>query len=176
MNEYGLLIRQDNRYGTEHIAVLVVRREKDRPAPMGCSTDGEQSWDGEVQPHLRGTMLDGLCCDGHISDYGGGEFIGFAPEYRDVYSIELPKLTKMTKTLKRVVAQKEKDKAYEPGDVFVSLAKALKLSFAVIKNDRNPDGWNYMTIVEGRNRLRQMIEDAVAVERKRNAEKRATTD
>jgi hypothetical protein len=32
-----------------------------------------------------------------------------------------------------------------------------------------------MTIVEGRNRLRQMIEDAVAVERKRNAEKRTTT-
>jgi hypothetical protein len=169
MKEYGLLIKQSNRFGTEHIEALVVCREKDREAPLGCSGDGERAWDGDVPPHMRGMQLDGLCCDGHISDYGGGEFIGFAPEYRDVFSIELDKLQRMTKTLKRVVAQKEKDKSYEPGDIFVSFAKALKLTFAVVKNDNNPHRqWNYMTIVEGRNCLRRMIDDAVAVEKKRH--------
>jgi hypothetical protein len=170
VKEYGLLIKQSNNYGTEHIMVLVVCRQKDREAPIGCSTDGENEWDGDVPVHLRGTALDGLCCDGHISDYGGGEFIGFVPEYREVFSMELPKLNRMAKTLKRVVARKEKDKAYEPGDIFVSFAKALKLSFAVIKNDNNPNHeWHYMTIEEGRNCLRRVIEDAVAAHRKRRA-------
>jgi hypothetical protein len=170
VNEYGLLIKKDNRYGTEHISALVVRREKDRAAPLGCSTDGEHGWDADVPLNLRGTALDGLCCDGHISDYGGGEFIGFTPEYREVFSMELPKLNRMAKTLKRVVARKEKDKAYEPGDIFVSFAKALKLSFAVIKNDNNPQHqWHYMTIEEGRNCLRRVIEDAVATHRKQHA-------
>jgi hypothetical protein len=169
MKEYGLLIKRENRYGTEHILVQVVCREPDREAPLGCSNDGERGWDGDVPKHLHGTQLDGLCCDGHVSDYGGGEFIGFTPEYREVYSIEMDKLARMSKTLKRVVAQKEKDKAYEPGDTLVSMAKALKLSFVVMQNGRKPDEvrWNYMNIVEGRNCLRRVIEEAVAEERKR---------
>jgi hypothetical protein len=167
MKEYGLLIRKRDVFGTPHIMATVVCREKGRDAPLGCSSDGEAEWDEQVPKHLRGTALDGLSLDGHISDYGGGEFIGFTPEYREVFSMELPKLNRMAKTLKRVIKQKEKDESYEPGDTFVSFAKALKLSFAVVNNENNADRpWHYMTIIEGRNCLRRMIDEAVTAFRK----------
>jgi hypothetical protein len=50
-----------------------------------------------------------------------------------------------------------------PGVKFMSFAKALKLSFAVVrigKRRPNPD-WRFMSIAEGRNCYRQMIDGAV---------------
>jgi hypothetical protein len=46
----------------------------------------------------------------------------------------------------------------------MALAKALKLSFAVerIKRNGNSDDWRWMSVEEGRNRYRALIEEAVA--------------
>ena len=164
--EYGLLLRRDNRYGTDHLSMEVVRREEGRDGPLGCSSDGESSWEKDVPKHLIGLQLDGLTCDGHASrDYKSLGFIGFEPEYMNVYSATLPKLERMRKTLKKVLAAKDKDKAYEPGDLLASIANVLKLSFVVVKRDnpRDPDGrqWDYMSVAEGRNCLRRLIEDMV---------------
>ena len=58
----------------------------------------------------------------------------------------------------------QKDQAREPGDNFMSLAKSLKLSFAVerIKRNGNEQDWRWMSVEEGRNRYRALIEQAVA--------------
>jgi hypothetical protein len=46
----------------------------------------------------------------------------------------------------------------------MSFAKALKLSFAIVRiGERRPNPeWPFMSIAEGRNFYRRMIEDAVA--------------
>jgi hypothetical protein len=70
-----------------------------------------------VPKHLRGGQLDGLCMHGFISDYNECDYIAFMPEYRDVCAVDLPKVERMCKTLKRVTTQINKDKAREAGDV-----------------------------------------------------------
>ena len=165
MKQYGLLIERVNRYGSEHIIVRPVARDEAKDSmPIGCSSDGESSWDEKCPRHLHGLQLDGLCLDGFVSDYGNCSFIGFEAEYREVFSIELPKLTRMTKTLKRVVAQQQRDKAYEPGDRFVSFAKALKSSFVAyrIKSSDGECKFGFLNVIDGRNYLRRVIEETEA--------------
>jgi hypothetical protein len=72
------------------------------------------------------------------------------------------KLARMLKAIKRVNARIEKEEAREPGDRFMALA--LKLSFAVerIKRNGNEQDWRWMSVEEGRNRYRAMIDEAVA--------------
>jgi hypothetical protein len=64
--------------------------------------------------------------------------------------------------------------AREPGDKYMALAKALKLSFAVerIKRTGNDGGWRWMSVEEGRNRYRALIEDVVAEAVARKAAKK----
>jgi hypothetical protein len=81
-----------------------------------------------------------------------------------VYAVDERKLGFMARSIKRVNARIEKDEAREPGDKFMAFAKALKLSFAVVRVDerrRDPD-WRFMSIEEGRSCYRNMIENAVA--------------
>jgi hypothetical protein len=163
--QYGLLIRHAVEYGTEKITIELCRREEGRDHPIGCGSDGENQFDPATPQHVYGLQLDELGCYGHVSDYKNLGFIGFTPEYRNVFSADLPKLARMTKTLKKVVAQQRRDNANEPGDVLMSLAKALKLSFVAMKREKaRYDGteWNFMTITEGRNCLRRVIEEALA--------------
>lgn len=164
VKEYGLLLQRENRHGTDYVVARIVRR--DGESPIGCSTDGEREWDGEVPKHLRGTHLDGLCMHGFVSDFGDCDYIGFEPEYRDVYAVDLRKAQAMAKTIKRVVAQQERDKAREPGDVLASFAKALKLGFVAKRRGPNKGSsysdneWNFMSIAEGRNEFRHLINEA----------------
>jgi hypothetical protein len=170
--EYGLLVERINNHGTEYIVARVTSRRDDKP--YGCSSDGEMEWDADVPKHLRGGRLDGLCMHGFISDFSECDYIGFQPEYRDVYAIDLPKLERMRRTMKRVTAQITKDKSYEAGDVFMSLAKALKLSFVVHRIGKVVQGgawcdnqWHFMDIESGRNYFRNAIEQARDELRKR---------
>jgi hypothetical protein len=168
---YGLLLERANNYGTEYVIARVTSRRGD--APYGCSLDGEQSYSGTPK-HLEGTQLDGLCMQGFVSDVNDFAFIGYDPEYHDVYSLHLPKLERMTKTLTLVVARQREDEARELGDVFVSLAAALKLDFAVERVGQRRGSsyadrdWHFMSIAEGRNRYRQLIEEAQHEVRERN--------
>lgn len=164
-DQYGLMIDRVNQHGTEYVEVHVVRRrEEDGDRPLGCSGDGEMYLGYGCPKHLLGLVVDGLGMYGFVSDSGDAAFIGYGVEFRNVHSIDERKLGRMLKALKRVNARIEKDDAREPGDKFVAFAKALKLSFAVVRigeRRRDPD-WRFMSIVEGRNCYRQMIDGAVA--------------
>jgi hypothetical protein len=162
-DQYGLLIDRTNNYGTDYVEVHVVRREPSGEAPLGCSGDGELYLGYGCPKHLIGLALDGLGIYGFVSD-SDSSFIGTDVEFRNVYASGAGKLARMLKAIKKVNAQIEKDDAREPGDKFVAFAKALKLSFAVTRigeRRANPD-WRFMSIAEGRNCYRQMIETAVA--------------
>jgi hypothetical protein len=170
-DEYGLLIDQRNYYGSEYVEAYISRREKDGDHPLGCSGDGETMPGYGCPNHLLGLALDGLGIFGHISDGKDPAFICHGVEYRNVYASDERKLARMLKAIKRVNARISKDEAHEPGDKLMALAKALKLSFVVKRIGParpNPD-WNFMSITEGRNAYRRMIEEAVETARKRVA-------
>lgn len=163
-DEYGLLIEKVIRYGTEYVEVRVARREERYEHPVGCPSDGDNFLGYGTPKHMLGLVVDGLGMYGFVSETGEPTFIGADIEFRDVHALDEAKLTRMLKALKRVKARVEKDEAREPGDKFMALAKALKLSFAVerIKRNSNSDDWRWMSVEEGRNRYRAMIEETVA--------------
>jgi hypothetical protein len=165
-DEYGLLIERVNRYGTEYVEVRVARREAKYEHPVGCPSDGDNFYGYGCPKHMLGLVVDGLGMYGFVSDgeFREPDFIGAEIEFRDVHSVGEIKLTRMLKALKRVKARVEKDEAREPGDKFMALAKALKLSFAVVRIKRNGDSndWRWMSVEEGRNIYRALIEEAVA--------------
>lgn len=163
-DEYGLLIEKVIRYGTEYVEVRVARREERYDHPVGCPSDGDNFLGYGTPKHMLGLVVDGLGMYGFVSETGEPTFIGADIEFRDVHALDEAKLTRMLKALKRVKARVEKDEAREPGDKFMALAKALKLSFAVerIKRNSNSDDWRWMSVEEGRNRYRAMIEETVA--------------
>jgi hypothetical protein len=165
-HEYGLLIDRVNNHGTDYAELRVVRRERDREHSVSCPSDGELFAGYGTPKHLLGLALDGLGIYGFVSEGKDPAFIGCDVEFRNVYATDEIKLARMLKAIKRVNARIEKDKAREPGDKFASLAAALKLSFAVERIARRGNGdtadWRWMSNAEGRNRYRQMIEEAVA--------------
>jgi len=160
--EYGLMLARTNFYGTEYIEVHVVRREEGRDAPLGCSGDGEQFYDSGAPKHLIGLRLDGLGMYGFVSDGKDPAFIGNDVEYRNVYAMDERKLRGMVKTIKRINDRIQKTEAREPGDKLMAFAAALKLSFVVERIGRAPNlDWRYMSVVEGRNRYRDLIETLI---------------
>jgi hypothetical protein len=163
-DQYGLLIERVQRYGTEYVEVRVARREERYEHPVGCPSDGSLFAGYGTPKHMLGLVVDGLGIYGFISETGEPAYIGCDIEFRDVHAVDEPKLTRMLKAIKRVKARIEKDEAREPGDKYMALAKALKLSFAVerIKRNGNSDDWRWMSVEEGRNRYRALIEEAVA--------------
>jgi hypothetical protein len=163
-DEYGLLIEKVLRYGTEYVEVRVARREERYDHPVGCPSDGSMFAGYGTPKHMLGLVVDGLGMYGFVSETGEPAFIGADIEFRDAHALDEAKLTRMLKALKRVKARIEKDEAREPGDKFMALAKSLKLSFAVerIKRNSNSDDWRWMSVEEGRNRYRALIENTVA--------------
>ena len=170
VHEYGLLIERVNRYGTEYVDVRLARREPQYDHPVGCPSDGEMLFGYGCPRHLIGLALDGLGMFGFVSDSGDPAFIAHDVEFRDVHASSEAKLRRMMTAIKRVNTRIEKADAREPGDKFMALASALRLSFAVerIKRNGDADDWRWMPVTEGRNRYRALIEQAVgeAVERK----------
>ena len=165
-DEYGLVIEPVNRYGTEYIEVRVARRDDSHEYPIGCPSDGDNYLGYGTPKHMLGLVVDGLGIHGFISDgeFRAPEFIGADIEFHDVHSITERKLKSMAKAIRKVSARIEKDEAREPGDKYMALAKALKLSFAVerIKRNGSEQDWRWMSVEEGRNRYRALIEEAVA--------------
>ncbi|MBO0716108.1 MAG: hypothetical protein J2P55_02075 [Rhizobiales bacterium] len=168
--QIGLLVRHVNRHGTPYVEVLLCSREGDADDPRGIS-DSPTNYD--LPKHLQGLALDGLGIYGFVSQYRDGDdglcsFIGAEAEYRDVYCVEQARAERMFKTLKKINARIAKDRAYEPGDKFAALANVLRLDFVVEdrQNDlpRSGERWRWMTVPEGRNRYRELIEAAKQAE------------
>jgi hypothetical protein len=163
-DQYGLLIEKVIRYGTEYVEVRVARREEKYDHPVGCPSDGSDFLGYGTPKHMLGLVVDGLGMYGFVSHTGEPSSIAYDVEFRDVHSISERKLKSMTKAIRKVNAKVEKDDAREPGDKFMALAKSLKLSFAVerIKRNSDSDDWRWMSVEEGRNRYRALIEETVA--------------
>jgi len=165
MLTYGLLIEATNRYGTTYVEARVVCRENSDDFPRGCSSNpwGE---DYDAPKNFHGLYLDGLTMRGFHSDLNR-VFIGYEPKYCDMHSVNANKANRMAKTLKRIDAAIAKAEAHSPEDVFLALAKALKLSFVVEKNPNKPsfgssysdNQWYWMSVASGRNRYRRLIEE-----------------
>jgi hypothetical protein len=157
MNTYGLLIRRENRYGTEYISAQLVKREDGHDAPRGVLSEYDRP------KHLEGLHLENLGIEGFILD--DGHLCGFQPGYRSVHHAYEHDVVAMAKTLKLINAKLRKDAAEEPGDILASFAAALKLSFVVEMRSRDSyynsaNQWRWMSIAEGRNRFRQLVADA----------------
>ena len=163
---YGLLIQRFNRYGTEYVAARLICRESGADYPVNPSSDGESVFYGSAPKHLHGLQLAELGMKGFVSEMNHFQYIGYEVEYEEVRGIHLPQIERMAKTLRKVVNFINKQSAHEPGDYFLAFAKSLKLSFVVEQTGGREAGfyqdckWRWMTIEEGRNRFRQLIEEA----------------
>lgn len=159
---YGLLLRKANRYGTDYVvAEVIVRNEEGKIRNASDSITYDR-----IKP-LNTYALEGLQMDGFVSEFGDPRYIGFEPRYRDRYSVELRDAMRMAKTLGKIYAHVKKAFAQEPGDWFMSLCKVLKISFVV--ESKNPhytssyddNKWRWMSVGEGRNRYRELINEVV---------------
>jgi len=174
MREYGLLLNTTSEYGTQYIKVSVVSRESDKDHPLSCDSDGEMENNPDVPKHMHGLLLAGLGLYGFVSDTTTTAFITGDPEYRDIFTVDLRRSERMVKTLTRIRARMHKDRAYEPGDQFSALAASLKLTFAVeqVASDGTiRRAWRWMSLAEGRNRYRNLIDNtrATVMERKQSS-------
>lgn len=170
---YGLLIeRADDpaRFGlprTIRVRARLVRREADKQHPLNPPNE---DFGADFPPHLKRMTLEDLAMLGWVSDYGAHDFIGYEPTYYNRYRIGLRNAERMVKTLKHIGKRFEKDAAFSAVDQFVSLCTALRLEFVVERiGDQHPGeylysdhNWRWMSIAEGRNRYRAMIEAARA--------------
>jgi hypothetical protein len=169
--EYGLLVQRRKIYGTDYIEATVCKRTDEYHHPIGTGGDSGTQYDDRVPKHLHDTILDGLGLRGCIYESGPGSeprYLHYEPGYHDLHSATLSVLLRMVRTLKIVWKHLAKDKAREPGDQFMSLARALKLTFVAVRDTNRtgptqPEDWAwYKNIEDGRNVYRRMIEDAQA--------------
>ena len=167
---FGFFLERNNRHGTEHITARVVPRENGNHHPLGVGFD----WNWP-----KGMYLDGLGIDGFVSDSNDGDYIGHSPEYRDVYSVGMSNAPKMVKTLKAIWKRIDKDAARDPGDMLLSMGKVLGLTFVVVAVSHRPGGawsdqdYRWMSLGEGRNEFRALIEAAKNDVRARNGKSAA---
>jgi hypothetical protein len=163
-NVYGLLLQHTTKFGTRYLTASVVRRKNDASHPLNCS---DNAFSEDRPEFMQKFQLDGLQMRGFISTGMDKQFIGWEPNYYDVYSIHPRDAKRMVTTFKAIEARVSKDAAYhDPIDSFMSLCAALKLEFVVECKDKHPASgsyadstWRWMSIAEGRNRYRQMIAD-----------------
>src|ERR1700690_1029933 len=92
---YGLLLRREVSKYLGNVALIaeVVKREGDHHAPRNCG----QGW-----PWESGHYLDGLTMRGFVADSEPFNFIGFDPEYVNVFTVDEHKAKRMATTLHRV--------------------------------------------------------------------------
>lgn len=166
---FGLLLeRSDDRAGygisrTIRVRAALMRRDQGHDHPLN-----PPSYSYDLPKHLQGMTLDDLAARGFVSDLDGNPFIGFEPGYYGRYCTELHDAERMVKTLKHIHRRFEKDAAYTAVDQFVSLCATLRLEFVVERADDYAsssycdNNWRWMSIAEGRNRYRQMIDTARA--------------
>ena len=145
---YGFQIEAAEKYDSVGITARVLVREDNSASPINPRSGVESAIWGAPK-HLHGLALDGLGFYAHFyADDSDGRvpLIGFTPKYRDAL---------------------EKADATEPGDIIMATATALRFDFVVERiDDHEARGpmygdmrWRWMTMGEGRNRLRRMIDE-----------------
>ena len=166
---YGFQIEAAEKYDSVGITARVLVREDNSASPINPRSGVESAIWGAPK-HLHGLALDGLGFYAHFyADDSDGRvpLIGFTPKYRDVFSVDRANAQAMVKTLTRIGRALEKADATEPGDIIMATATALRFDFVVERiDDHEARGpmygdmrWRWMTMGEGRNRLRRMIDE-----------------
>lgn len=152
---YGLLLSANTRYNSNYLVARLVKREGDHHAPRNCT----RSSCYDDRPHY-----DGLSLTGFVTERNG-DFLQHDPRYENVYSIEENDAIQMAKVLRKINKRIRDDNSHEPQLVFMSLCKALKLSFCVEQiGDSNSSSydscrWKWMSVFEGCIRWGKMIEE-----------------
>ena len=170
---YGFRIEIGDSYGDPVVRAVAMVRIDDGPSPINPKTGTESTiWDAPKR--LEGVAIDGLGFHGHYykpTHEPRAELIGFEPSYRDVYDVDRPTARGMVRALDRVYKRIERDDAREPGDVMMAAAQALGFVWVVERakvgrapvfagNDYRDSDWRFMSLGEGRTRLRAMIDEA----------------
>jgi len=161
---YGALIEACEEYGTQYIIVRLLVREGEAHHPINGRDIESDIWD--APKHMVDMTVNGLALRGHYFEHheGGYSLIGFQPAFMNRYSCEEKEIASMLKTIKKVNRQIEKDASTEAGDVYWSLCKALRLDWAVRCTEMSGcsyqySTWEWMTIGEGREYLRDLIKE-----------------
>jgi len=153
--EFGLLIETERKHGTIYITARLCARESGFDYPRGISNE---PWDGKF-------TFDGLTLQGFISDYrhsdGKLHFIMQSASYLNVYSIEADRARKMARTLDKVTARIQADGASEPGELFLAMCRALKLSFTVGRSKRDSREFLWWDVPTGKRIFVNMIAEAL---------------
>lgn len=156
MITYGFLLEQVNNYGSEYVKARIVARQDNNDYPGNATRT--------FSPDER--HFDGLSLIGHVYD---NRIIGFWPEYRDVFSVDLSRARIMEKTLAKIEKALAKESVYDCDAplIYSVVAKTLKLSFAVEQKSGHSttyceNRWHFMTIPEGRNRLYHLANQAIS--------------
>ncbi len=171
MRNYGLILSRELLHGCEYVSAKVVSSENGK-YPMNCKSDGESHFCEETPKVHCGLQYCDLGMVGHVSDYDQA-YCAFEAEYRAPHSVTLPAAERMVKTLRRIQREVKKAQAQDPGDYLMALAHALHLDFVAVERGKrrgsmySDSDWTFMTIEEGRNFFRRMIDEACTEARAR---------
>ena len=166
---YGFLVETTNDHSSTYVQARVVCRKDDSSHPINCQSHGESAlWDAPKR--LDGFMLDGLQLRGFVSDVGGNNFVTFEPTFYSAYSVTLSDAKAMVRTLTKINKQIQADESREAGDIYMSIATALRLTFYTVKRSPNSntnafgydkDYWYFNPIGWGRDAFRDQIKDVL---------------
>jgi len=168
MTELGFLIETSTHYGTEYLHCrLIERNEK-----------------GQIRNPLDDRYTDGhpmafenFEIAGHFAVMSDGPtLIGFMPQFSPYRVDTESQCRRMLKTLERCRKQTDKDRAGDPGDVFLAIARAVGATFALTQVGRSTGTQNYddlqfstWTIPEGRDLVRRRVNETCAAMQPRRA-------
>lgn len=141
----------------------VMRREGGREYPVSQS-----AYFGPDKQMVEGLLLEALVQVN--GDEPNVEIEG--PEYRDVFSVGVSHATAMASILKRMEKSFKKEAASEFGDVFKVFAQSVGAEWvAMPKQTHRINGsvdkteWTWWNPNEGRNVYRNLIKEAIQIER-----------
>jgi hypothetical protein len=149
---YGLMIVPELKQDWRTIQVRIMQRKEGEGFPLNvCDSDSEH--EGRAD----------LVLNGWFSNYTN-EFAVEGACYRDVHDIGPSKIGHMAKMLARCVKQFQKDSAHEPGDVFMSFAKAIGAEWVVYEKEPgaryrtySDTEWRWGSVAQGREMYRRII-------------------
>ena len=160
--DLGILVQRFDRHGTTRIEVRPMAREPGKDSPCGFSYS---AWDAGTE--AADVTLDGWIHSGMNNDR--------LPEYVPsgvactLDGAHLSRVKAAATTLARVAKQIAKDDATEPGDVFLSFARAIGAKWIVFPRKRSVTGsswedtkWIWYGLTDGRNAYRSLIAESIS--------------
>lgn len=128
---YGFRIRRETWADQPSVVADIMAREGDKSHPINCHSVGERAYEGASKAQA------GLQLDFSIRVYvdSRGEVTGPMIRYETAHYIEAEDADRMGKTLRKISKAIERDRAREPGDVLMSVAKAIGATWLVTKMD-----------------------------------------